>query len=303
MTTPRHNWDTGKITSPRRLTLSLALAVCCWLTPVALCAQPAPSSQTPIPDAATLLKEVVAHQRQMDSVRENYTYREVTVTRLLNKHGKVLKTTTETNDVFFVNTHEVDRLIAKNGHPLTPGEERKEQDRVNKAIALAEKTPPGQVPDHNTVSISKLLSIMQLTSPRRIQMDGRSTLVFHFTGNRHAHTRGLAENASKKLAGTLWIDEQDRDVRRLEAHFDANFRMGWGLASVAKGSTFIFEQRRVQGALWLPASAHINLLAHAIGFLTYRADIQISDSGYHVFHVSTQQAAQATAAASGSQQR
>jgi len=269
------------------------------LAPAVLCAQAAPSRpQPPVPNATTLLKEVAAHQRQMDAVRENYTYREVVVTHLLDKHGKVIKTNTETSDVFFVNTHEVDRLILKDGKPLSPGEQRKEQDRVNKAIALAEKTPPGQVPDHNTVSISKLLSIMKLTSPHRILMDGRSTLVFEFTGNRHAHTHGVAENASKKLAGTLWIDEQDRDVRRLQAHFDASFRMGWGLASVAKGSTFTFEQRRIRGALWLPASAQIHLVAHAIGFLTYRADIQITDSGYKVFHVGTQQAPNARALSS-----
>lgn len=278
------------MSSPGYRLFLFALAVCCWLTPATLRAQSAPSSQTSIPDAATLLHEVVAHQRQMDSVRENYTYREVMVTRLLDKHGNVAKTTTETDDVFFVNTHEVDRVIAKDGRPLTPEEQRKEQDRVNKAIADAEKTPPGQVPDHDTVSISKLLTIMQLTRPRRILMDGRPTLVFDFIGNRHAHTHGLAENASKKLAGTIWIDEQDRDVRRLEAHFDANFRMGWGLASVARGSTFTFEQRRIHGALWLPSGMQIHLVAHAIGFLTYRAEIQVTDSGYQVFHVGTEQA-------------
>lgn len=281
--------------TPYVLRLFVFVLIFVGIAPATLRAQSASSPQPPVPGAATLLDEVAAHQRQMDAVRENYTYREIVVTHLLDKHGKVIKATAETSDIFFVNTHEVDRLIAKNGKPLTPGEERKEQDRVNKAIALAEKTPPGQVPDHNTVSISKLLSIMRLTSPRRILMNGRSTLVFQFTGNRHAHTHGLAENASKRLAGTIWIDEQDRDVRRLQAHFDANFRMGWGLASVAKGSTFTFEQRRIRGALWLPASAQIHLVAHAIGFLTYRADIEITDSGYKVFHVGTTQAPEASA--------
>jgi len=295
MTTPKHNTGICWM-APHALRLFVFMLIFMGIAPAVLRAQSASSPQPPVPDAATLLNEVAAHQRQMDAVRENYTYREVVVTHLLDKHGKVIKTTAETSDVFFVNTHEVDRLIAKNGKPLTPGEERKEQNRVNKAVALAEKTPPGQVPDHNTVSISKLLSIMQLTSPRRILMDGRSTLVFQFTGNRHAHTHGLAENASKRLAGTIWIDEPDRDVRRLEAHFDANFRMGWGLASVAKGSTFTFEQRRIRGTLWLPASAQIHLVAHAIGFLTYRADIQIIDSGYKVFHVGTAQAPKASVA-------
>lgn len=278
----------------------ILLAFCLW-APASLPAQS--MANAPVPDAATLLHEVVAHQRQMDSVRENYTYREVIVTHLLDKHGKATKTTTETDDVFFVNTHEIDRLVAKDGHPLDAGERSKEQKRVDKTIADAEKTPPGQSPDHNTVSVSRLLSIMTLTKPRRVMENGRSTLVFDFIGNRHAHTHGMAENASKKLSGTIWIDEQDRDVLRLEAHFDANFRMGWGLASVAKGSTFTFTQRRVHGALWLPSGTQIHLVAHAIGFLTYRAEVTVTDSNYQVFHVGTQQTTTAKAATDASPQQ
>jgi hypothetical protein len=260
------------------------LAPMLFLLPMASLAQ-AP----PIPDVPTLLQQVMAHQRQMDAVRENYTYREIQIVQTLDKNGNVKKTETDEYNVFFVNTHEVDRLVKKNGQELSAGEQNKEQARVMKAIEQAQKTPPGQVPDRDTVSVSRLLSILKVSSPRRITMDGRSTLVFDFVGDPHARTHGRAEDASKKIAGTLWIDEQDREVRRMEAHFYDNFHMGFGLLSVAKGSTFLFEQKPIRGQLWLPSNTDIHLVAHAIGILGFRANIRIADDGYQQFHVGAEQ--------------
>lgn len=272
----------------------MTLRIFVWLLvcPVVLLTQSTParaSSARPIPDAATLLREVVAHQRKMDSVRENYTYREVEVVQKLDGHGKVESTKALEYNVFFVNTHEIDDLVKKNGQALSVGEERGQQARLKGEIAQAEATPPGQSPDHQSVSVSQLLAIMRLSHPRRTIIDGRSTFVFDFTGKQHAHVQGKAEKALSKLTGTIWIDEKDREVRRLDAHFDANFRMGWGLVAVDKGSTFTFTQRPIRGGLWLPSGMQSHVVAHALAFFGYRANIAVTDSDYEVFHAGAEQ--------------
>jgi hypothetical protein len=262
------------------------------LVPAALllcAATTAAAQQAPIPDVPTLMKQVQDHQRRMDEVRENYTYHELIVTHQLNKDGSLKKAESEENEVFYVNTHEIDRTVKKDGKDLTPGEEKKEQDHVMKDVKKAQDTPPGQSPDKNDVSISRLLSIMKVSNPRRETIDGRSTLAFDFTGDPHAKTHGMAEDASKKLSGTVWIDEQDREVRRMIAHFDDNFHLGFGLFSVGKGSSFTFNQKLVNNELWLPIDGQAHLIAHAIGIIGYRADIAVTDSGYQKFHAEAQQ--------------
>lgn len=243
----------------------------------------------PIPDAATLLKLVAQHQRSMDRTRENYTWRESIVTQTLDKHGRITKTESKVVDVFFVNTHEIQRLVQKNGRALTPDEQKKEQERVMKEVAKAEKTPPGQFLNKNVVSVTQVLSMMKASHPRREIVDGRSDIVFDFTGDPHARTHGIAEDASKKMSGTLWVDEQDMEVRRLVARFDDNFHLGFGLFSVGKGSSFTFNQTLVNNELWLPVGAQAHIIAHAFGLIGYRADITITDSGYQRFHVQTEQ--------------
>src|SRR5439155_20470792 len=64
---------------------------------------------------------------------------------------------------------------------------------------------------------------------------------------------------------TLWIDEEGREVVRIEAQFDDSFKIGGGLlASVQKGSRFVFEQAWVNNEVWLPTFADVNIAARVM---------------------------------------
>ncbi len=244
----------------------------------------------PLPDVATLMRDVDANQERLEKLRENYTYLERTATTELNKDGSPKKTETEDVEVSFVNGREIDRKVRKNGKELSASDQAKEQDRVLKQVQKAEKASPGKTADGDEISVSRMLQIMKYSTPRREMLDGRSTLVFDYTGDPRAKTHGMTENASKKLAGTVWIDERDRQVRKLTASFDGDFHLGFGLFTLLKGSSFVFEQKLVNNELWLPVSAHIHVVGKAIAFVSYRGEVQQEDSNYQRFHVEAQPA-------------
>ncbi|HYK34789.1 hypothetical protein [Alloacidobacterium sp.] len=254
----------------------------------------AQATQPPLPDVPTLMKQVEEHQHKLDKVRENYTYHETVVTHELDKKGNIKKNESEENDVFFVNGHEIDRKVKKNGKELNADEQKKEQEHVEKEVERASKTPPGQSLHGDEVSVSRLLQIMKVSNPRREQMDNRSVIAFDFTGDPHAKTHGMAEDASKKLSGTIWVDESDCQVRRMVVRFDDNFHLGFGLFSVGKGSTFTFDQKLVNNELWLPTDAQVHIIAHAIGVIGWRGDIAVTDNDYQKFHADAQQQPGAT---------
>jgi hypothetical protein len=258
--------------------------------PFALCGQAAP-----LPDVPTLLAQVLQHQRQMESVQENYTFRELDVTDTLNKDGSVKKTESEDDEIFFVNSHEVRRQVKKDGKDLTPDQQQKEQERVMKYVEKAEKTPPGQAPNGEVVlSVSRILAVVKVSSPRRETLDGRSTIAFDFTGDPHAKAHGPAEEAARRMSGTVWIDEQDRQVRRLKAQVDDNVHVGLGMVSINRGSTLIFDQKLVNNELWLPTSAELHVNARAFAVVGVRANIHVTDRDYEKFHAEAQQQAGAT---------
>jgi hypothetical protein len=273
-----------------------------WLTTGALlvslgCLSPpafGASEPAAIPDAATMLREVEAHQKQLDKVRENYTFRAVQTTRQLDSSGNTKKVETEEHEVFFVKAQRVEKLVRKDGMDLTPDQARKEQDRVNKEV-LKISQPDYKNPDKDEITVSRLLQIVTFSRPRRVALKGRDTIAFDFAGDQHAKTHGRDEDALKKVSGTIWIDEADREVSRMSATLDENYHVGFGLlASVAKGSNVVFDQALIRNEAWLPTAIALHLQARAFLVAGFRAEIDIRFDQYRKFQTDAVQQPGAT---------
>jgi len=254
------------------------------------------AASPPLPDIHQLMQEVVAHQKQVDKVRENYTYSSTQVTQDLDSNGQVKKTETDDYEVFYVNSHEIDREVNKDGKPLDDHDSAKETERVTKLVEKAEKTPQDQPLEGQSISISRVLEIMDVRNPRRENFRGRPTIVFDFVGRKDAKTHGLAEDASKKLQGTMWVDEADREVAHMEVRFDDNFHVGGGLvANIQKGSNFRFDQEKVNGELWLRDGSEANVQARVLLVKGVNQHFTERDHDFKRFHVDAEQSKDAQA--------
>jgi hypothetical protein len=251
--------------------------------------------QTALPDAATLLREVEAHQKVLDKVRENYTFRAIQTVRQLDSSGNTKKVETEEHEVFFVNGQQVQKLVRKDGKDLTPDQARKEQDRVNKQVVKVSQ--PGYVnPDKDEITVARLLQIVTFSRPRPARLNGRDTVVFDFVGDAHAKTHGRDEEALKKVNGTIWIDQADHEVSRMSATLDENYHVGFGLlASVAKGSNVVFDQALIRNEAWLPTAIALHLQARAFLVAGFRAEIDVRFDEYRKFQTDAVQQPGATA--------
>ena len=249
-----------------------------------------PANQ-PLPDIRQLMYEVQAHQKQLDKVRESYTYTSLQTIQDVDANGQVKKTEVDEREDFFVNGHVIERTVKKNGQPLSDHDQQKETERVTRLVEKAEKTPSGQPIEGPTVSVSRVLEIMDVRNPRRESYRGRTAIVFDFVGRKDAKTHGLAEDASKKLQGTIWIDEADRQVAHLEVRFIDNFRIAGGIfASIDKGSNFRFDQAPVNDGLWLPTGGEGAMQARLLMVKSVRQHFIERDYDYKRFRVDAQAA-------------
>lgn len=246
--------------------------------------------QASLPDIRQLMQEVQDHQRQLDKVRENYTYTSYQVVQDIDANGQVKKTDASEYNDFFVNGHVIERKVKSNNQALNAHDEQKETERVTKLVEKAEKTPRDKPVEGPTISITRLLEIMDVRNERRELYRGDPTIVFDFVGRKDAKTHGLAEDASKKLQGTLWINEADRQVAHLEVSFDDNFRLVGGiLATVQKGSSFRFDQSKVNGEIWLPTGAEGTMQLRLLMLKNLRQHFHERDYDYERFKVEAQQ--------------
>jgi hypothetical protein len=259
-------------------------------------AQSQQKASPPLSEIRQLIREVTEHQKQLEKVRENYTFSVSNVVQEIDGKGQVTKTETRDIEVFYVHGQPIGRLVKKDGKPLTEEEQQKETERVTKAVEKAEKPQPDQPKDDKEISLHRILEAADLRNPRRENLRGRPTIVFDFVGQKELKAHGLSEDVSKKLQGTVWIDETDREVARLEAVLDDNFHIAGGLvANIQKGSRFTFDQAPVNGELWLPTGAEVTVQVRVLLVKGIRQHITERDYDYKRFHVETQQGKDAKA--------
>jgi len=243
-----------------------------------------------LPDIPKLMHEVLEHQKKLEKVRESYTYSSTQTMQDMDGNGKIAKTETTEKENFFVNGHAIERTIKKNGQPLNAHDEQKETERVTKLVQKAEKTPSDQPLEGQAISISRVLELMEIKNTRREMFRGRPAIVFDFIGRKNAKTHGLAEDASKKLIGTMWVDEKDCEVAHLDVSFDDNFHVAGGLvANIQKGSNFHFDQAPVEGELWLPTGGQGSFQVRFLLVKNMRQHFTERDYDYKVFRVDAQQ--------------
>lgn len=249
----------------------------------------------PLPDVPALMRAVEARQRAAEAARKDYIYRSVVTQVEVDGHGGVKKTEVKEYDDFWVGGVPVERLMKKDGRELTADEAKKESERIDKEVAKAkEKRAKGDSQGKETdprgneeVTVSRLLELGSFTNARRVAMNGRETVAIDYTGDPRAKTKNRFEGVIRDMAGTVWIDEQDKAIARIEGRFVSAFKVGGGLmASIREGTNFDVQMTKVNGEVWLPARIEGNGEARVLLFFKFNGSLKVVDSDYRKFKTS-----------------
>lgn len=248
-------------------------------------------SNPAMPAIPQLMQEVHEHQKALEKLTENYTFSASQVTQDLDSKGRVTKTETLEIEEFFVNGHQIGRLVKRDGKPLEGHDLQKETERVTKEVEKAEKPEPDQPKADRQLSLSHVLEFTDVRNPRREIYRGRPTFVFDFVGRKDLKAHGISEDISKKLQGTVWIDEADRIVAHLDVSFNDNFHVGGGLlANIERGTNFHFDQIPVNGEVWLQSGVEATVQIRILLVKGFHQHFTERDHDYKRFRVETPQA-------------
>ena len=274
----------------RRSTICLLLVCAPAVSPVLRAQDAAPDR--PLPDIPTLMRQVEANQRASEALERDYIFREASHFDKTDSKDAVKKSDSRDFEIFWINGVRVARMLAKDGKPLSAEEAKKENDRIDSEVRKAKERrdkadAAGKETDshgRDEITASRILELGAFSNPRRQQINGRDTIVVDYTGDPHAKTRNTAENAFKELAGTVWIDEQDKTLQHCEGHFDHDFKVGGGLvASVKQGTWFKFSTRKINGEVWLPDALEFDGHARYLLFFSINGHGSVHASDYRKF--------------------
>lgn len=235
---------------------------------------------TPLPDIQTLLTRVRARYEALENLRKTYICTMTQVADEFSSNGSK-KTHTDQYQAFYVANTQVLQHIARDGKPLSPEDAKKEQQRVDKLVTKLKSRENKPAKDEVHLSAGGLLKIATFTNPRREVLNGRPTIVFDYKGDPHAAAKNLSDDIMRQLAGTLWVDERDSAIVRLNGTLQENFHIGGGLlVNIKKGSWFDFTEAPVNSEIWFPAQFTAHVDGRFLLFKGFNGDARDTFSDY-----------------------
>ena len=229
---------------------------------------PKVEGSAPLPNLEILMKSLMTNQKHIEELMERYSFRQTYTEKRLDGKGKVEKTETREFDVTPVAGRFVRRLVSIEGKPLSTQEQEKVDNRVQKQVSeILERRAKEEeekkqaaregkpVPEKkNDVTILRFLEITEVSSVRREVFRGKEVIAFDFEPRKGFKPSNRVESIVNLLAGTFWVDENAKQVVRLETRFTGALKIGGGiLASVLPSTAMVFEQEKINDEVWLPS--------------------------------------------------
>ena len=257
---------------------------------------PAQQPSRPLPDIPALMHAVEDHQRTDELRQRDYIFSEAVTLDRTDKHGALSRRETSTAQIFWLRGVPVRKLLSKDGKSLAPDDLKKEDERIDKEVRQAterreKNDSKGEQTDprgHEEVSVSRILELGSFSNPRRISRNSRDTVVVDYLGDPHAKTRNRAEEVVRNLAGTVWIDEDDKEIVRTEGHFLQPFHIAGGLlANISQGTRFSLEQQKINNDVWLPAEVTGSGDARFLLLFNFRGNLHVTYTDFRRFQTSS----------------
>jgi hypothetical protein len=231
-------------------------------------------------------KEIVRHSiqnylRDWRASRNTFTYTQKDIT---DNDGK---RTVEVSEVIPLDGTPYERVISKDGHPLTPDEERKEQKKLEHAMREREKETASERNariskyDRERDFVNDIPEAYDFKLVGEESVEGRPAWVITMTPRAGFVPTTPHGALLEHISGKLWIDKEDCQWAKAEAHVSETISIGWILARIGPGTNFSVEQTRVENGIWMPKRITISGAAHVMLVHTKSLNEELVYSGYH----------------------
>jgi hypothetical protein len=251
--------------------------------------------------AAQDAREIVRKSVELDQANwlrmRDYTWVARSTERHFDSDGKVKSTEENGWETVMLDGEPYRRMLERDGRPLPPAEQKKQQDKLDKSVAkLARETPEEKrhrLADYEARRrkerefLRQIPDAYDLRIEGEAQVDGHDAWVIAGTPKAGYHASDRDAKALLKIRGKIWVDKSNYQWVRLEAETTETIAFGLFLARLNPGAKLVFEQTHASDDLWLPKRIYMKG-AGRLGLIKRIAmDQEITWSDYRKFQVDT----------------
>jgi hypothetical protein len=235
--------------SSRRL---IAVALACFLISIR------GSAAANLPEASEVTRRIIERAQAVaqDLQAPPYTYEKRSLIEHLDAGGRTLKSEEKIHQVTLMGGLPFNRLVRVQGRELTREELRKEQrkeERFQQRFAPANATNLAARKEGWVTP--QLLDRYQFEVKERIALNNRATLVLGFQPKPgKLPEKAVQDKLLNRLAGTVWVDEEEADAARLSVHLIEAVSLGWfGVLGSLSQCEVSLERKRMPEGVWINA--------------------------------------------------
>jgi hypothetical protein len=220
---------------------------------IAFCLPLAADERTPEPPPAGLVREAVDNEIAASSgAGVHFMFRDTRTTAHLSQTKLMVETRDATAGI----------LIAEDGHPLTPQQQRAEEARLENYIRnpeeLTKKRKQEKEEDDRTLRLLKALpdaflyeSAGTVSSSPGIGRMGHELVRLKFRPNPFYQPPSRVEQVLTAMQGTVLIDGQEKRIAVVDGTLEKEVGFGWGiLGHLDRGGHFLVHQADVGDNCW-----------------------------------------------------
>jgi hypothetical protein len=211
-------------------------------------------------------REIVRKSVELDQAdwarMKDYTWIARQTDRSLDSKGRVKSETSDEWETVVFHGEPHRRMLERDGKPLSAEDQRKEQQKLDKAVAKLEQESPQQKA-HREAEYEKErekdreflrevpdLFDFQLLGDEKV--DGHDVWMISATPKPGYRPKHSDAKPLLKVQAKMWIDKAEYQWVRLEAETTATISFGLFIARLNPGAKLVFEQTRVNDEVWLP---------------------------------------------------
>ena len=250
-------------------------------------ALPAPAllAQTPAssPDAVALVRRAVQHRADAEAHHAPLRYLLRKVEERRDGRRDTTKEIIETRD------GDVARLVAIDGKPLSPEAARAELDRLDTLAhhpELQEHRHRSEQKDAERIDhlLSLLPEAFLYQTEGVVPCGAAQCYRLRVSPNPRFHSPDLESTVLRRIAGEVWIDQNQERLVRLDAHFIGDVDFGFGvLGRLNQGGSVVLEQSDIGDHDWELTGLHLNLTGKAL--MVKPVEMHVTETASHFSRV------------------
>jgi len=217
-------------------------------------------------------REIVRRSIELDQANwirmADYTWVGRSRERHFDSHNHVTSDRREAWETIILDGQPERRMLERDGQPLPPDEQRKQQKKLDQTTARLENETPEQkqrrAAGYEKERRRQREFLLEIPDAYDLRLEGSDKIDGHdvwvISGVPKPGYRAKSRDGAAllKIHGKMWIEKAGYQWVRLEAQTTATISFGWFLAWLNPGAKLVIEQARINDEVWLPKREYLS---------------------------------------------